>query len=140
VTGRIGAILTGLVLGFCLSRIGFSSWDEVHRMFLFADLRMFLAFATGVTILGLAWIVAARLSGAPIGSPRRIHPGTVAGGAVFGTGWALAGACPGIALVQIGEGQVGAVLTFAAMVAGNFAYSSVHERFLRWPVQSCAED
>ena len=34
----VGHAIVGAGLGFALSHIGFSSWDEVHRMFTFADL------------------------------------------------------------------------------------------------------
>lgn len=129
------AVLAG-VLGFSLSRIGFSSWDEVHSMFLFADLRLFLTFASAVAFLATAWVVVRRVS-RPQWAPRAIHRGTLLGGALFGVGWALAGACPAVALVQIGEGQLGAVLTLAGIFLGNFAYSVVHERWLRWDRASC---
>ena len=128
----------GLMLGFVLSRIGFSSWDEVHAMFTFHDLRMFLVFAVGVVLLGGAWQVLIRTRGATF-SPRSIHKGTIVGGVLFGAGWALSGACPGIALVQIGEGQLGGIVTLAAILAGNWIYAAVHERYLRWPTEGCAD-
>jgi uncharacterized membrane protein YedE/YeeE len=88
-----GVALVGLSLGFALSRIGFSSWDEVHRMFTFADLRLFLTFCSSVAILLVAWWVIRRVTGATW-SERRVHQGTIAGGVMFGAGWALTGACP----------------------------------------------
>jgi hypothetical protein len=128
----------GLLLGFVLSRIGFSSWDEVHAMFTFSDLRMFLSFAVGVVMLGLGWLFIARTTGATW-SPRRLHQGTIVGGIVFGAGWAIGGACPGIALVQLGEGQLGAAVTLLGMLAGNWIYAAVHERFFRWPTEGCGD-
>lgn len=126
------------MFGFALSRIGFSSWDQVHRMFTFADLRLTLTFASAVAFLAVAWIVIARTTGASW-APRRLHPGTIAGGALFGVGWALTGACPSIALVQLGEGQLGAVLTLVGIFAGNWLYSVVHERYFRWSAASCVD-
>lgn len=131
--------VVGILLGFVLSRIGFSSWDEVHRMFTFQDLRMFLAFAGSVLVLGIGLWAIARATGATF-SPRRIHRGTLAGGILFGAGWALSGACPSIVLVQIGEGQLGALWTLGGILLGNGLYSVVHERWLRWPTQGCADD
>jgi uncharacterized membrane protein YedE/YeeE len=130
--------LSGLLLGFSLSRIGFSSWDEVHRMFTFADLRLLFTFGFAVVLLAVAWILIAKLTGATW-SPRGLHPGTVIGGVVFGAGWSLSGACPAIALVQLGEGQLGALLTLAGIVCGNWLYSVVHERWFRWSAASCAD-
>jgi uncharacterized membrane protein YedE/YeeE len=130
--------LAGVALGFCLSRIGFSSWDEVHRMFVFQDLRLLFTFAGAVAILALAWPLAAR-AGDARWVTRTIHKGTLAGGAIFGVGWAVGGACPGIALVQVGEGQLGALWTVAGIFLGNFVYSVVHERWFRWSVGSCVD-
>lgn len=128
----------GMCMGFALSRIGFSSWDEVHAMFTFADLRLVLAFMTAVALLVPTWRLVHRLTGATW-SPRKLHRGTLGGGLLFGLGWAVSGACPAIALVQLGEGQLGALLTLAGIFLGNFAYSLVHDRFFRWSTQTCAD-
>ncbi|MEW5849812.1 MAG: DUF6691 family protein [Myxococcota bacterium] len=129
--------VVGLALGFSLSRIGFSSYDEVHRMFTFADLRLLFTFMSGVTLLGLVWLVARALR-LPTPSDRRpLHRGTVVGGMVFGVGWAISGACPGIAFVQVGEGQLGALLTLAGMFVGNAVYSRIHEKYFRWDPGTC---
>lgn len=135
----IGTVLVGAALGYALSRIGFSSWDEVHRMFVFADLRMTLVFASGVALLFPAWRLLGRVQG--VTWPKRgIHKGTLAGGLLFGIGWALCGACPSIAFVQLGEGQVAALATIGGIFLGNYVYSVVHERFFRWDVGSCLDE
>lgn len=137
----VGTAAVGLALGFSLSRIGFSSWDEVHRMFTFESLRMLLAFCAGVVVMALGWYAVKKLSRtSPRWIPRDIHRGTVAGGLLFGAGWALSGACPSIALVQLGEGKLLALFTVAGIFAGNWLYSVVHERFFRWTTQSCIDD
>lgn len=135
----VGIVLVGLTLGFALSRIGFSSWDEVHRMFTFADLRLLFTFIAAAAILVVAWIIIARVS-APRWARRPIHRGSLAGGVLFGVGWAVCGACPGIAFVQLGEGQLGALATIAGIFGGNWLYSIVHERYFRWSAASCVDD
>ncbi|MBP9114279.1 MAG: YeeE/YedE family protein [Polyangiaceae bacterium] len=129
----------GLLLGFSLSRIGFSSWDEVHKMFVFSDLRLFLTFIAAVVILAVAWPIARKFRSGRMGN-RPIHKGTIIGGALFGIGWAVSGACPAIGLVQIGEGQLGALWTLAGILLGNWLYSVVHERYFRWSAASCVDD
>ena len=131
--------LMGFMLGFGLSRIGFSSWDEVHRMFVFADLRMLLSFALGVGIMLVAWRVIAARTGATW-APRRLHPGVVPGSLLFGAGWAIAGACPAIALVQLGEGQLGGLATLTGILLGNALYPAVHRRWFGWSAGSCRDD
>lgn len=129
----------GVALGFALSNIGFASWDEVHAMFTFQSLRLVLAFALATGVLLLAWRLISKTTGASW-NPRNMHKGTIVGGALFGAGWALSGACPSIALVQLGEAQFGAFITLVGIVAGNFLYSVVHERYFRWSARSCADD
>lgn len=131
----------GLLFGVVLSRVGFSSWDEVHRMFTFQDLRLLFTFMLAVVALGIAWPVVRRLSASPPRwAPRPIHPGTAVGGVLFGVGWALSGACPSIALVQLGEGHAAALLTLAGIFLGNWLYAKLHERFFRWSAGSCVDD
>lgn len=124
----------GLGLGYSLSRIGFADYDELHRMFTLADSRMLLTFALGVVLTGLGFGVLR-----PLGRPARgrLHPGIIPGALLFGIGWVLCGACPGIAPVQLGEGRFMALVTIAGMVIGNIIYGRVHARYLRWDTGSC---
>ena len=127
--------IAGATLGFVLQRTGFASWDEVHRMFLFTDLRLFLTFASGVSLLAIAWQVIARVTTLrPYIRP--LSPGVIPGAALFGLGWALCGTCPGITLVQLGEGNLWGLVTLAGIVAGNAIYPAVHSQWFRWPVTS----
>lgn len=138
---HVGTLLVGVLLGFSLSRIGFSSWDEVEAMFSLRDWRLLTTFALAVALLVPGWWVLDRLRVRGARPPSRpIHPGTVAGGAFFGVGWAVAGACPGVVLVQLGEGQLAASLTLAGILAGNAIYALVHRRFFRFSTGSCAAD
>lgn len=126
---------TGMSMGFVLSRIGFTSADEVRKMFLFADLRLTLTFAVAVVLLFVSWrwVVRVRAS-----APSFVGKGPIVGGALFGVGWALCGACPSVALIQLGEGQLGALVTLAGIVVGNWACATAQARWLRWPTPTCA--
>jgi uncharacterized membrane protein YedE/YeeE len=138
VKSHLITIALGVAFGFCLSRIGFTSWDEVHAMFTFSDLRLVIAFAIAVAVLSVGWVLVRRLRPSdPAFSPRPIHRGTLAGGVLFGAGWALTGACPSIALVQLGEGKLGALVTLLGIFLGNALYAAAHERYFRFSVGSC---
>ncbi len=130
-----GTALLGLLMGFGLSRIGFSDFGEVHRMFLFEDFRLLLTFAGAVALSMVGLGIWRR------GTPefRRLHKGTVAGGLLFGIGWAVTGACPSIAIVQLGEGKLAAGLTLAGTIAGTWIYPRIHRRFFRWDSGGCGE-
>src|SRR5262249_40978409 len=98
----------GLLLGFSLSWVGFADFGEVHKMFTLRDLRLLFTFFAGVALTAVGLMVCVR--GQRL-VPRPIHKGTLIGGALFGLGWAVTGACPGAALVMVGEGQLAALVT-----------------------------
>ncbi len=132
--------IVGLLFGVSLSRMGFSSWDEVHAMFNFSSLRLvYYTFCLAVALLAIGWYILRKLTH-PHWSKRKVHPGTLPGGIIFGIGWSLTGACPSIALVQLGEAQGGALLTLAGIFVGNWLYSIVHERYFHWTSQGCSDD
>ena len=124
----------GLSMGFALARIGFGDYSEVHKLFTLIDLRLLFTFAFAVVIAMLGFQLLARGKSLP---QKKIHPGTAIGGVLFGTGWAITGACPSIALVQLGMGYIPAVATGVGIFAGAYLYKKVHARFFRWDAGSC---
>lgn len=124
-TGRRQHLLMaafGLGLGFSLSRIGFTDYEQVRSMFLFEDLRLFATFVGAVVVTFAGFALLSRHQ-RPARQP--IHRGILPGALLFGTGWALTGACPGVILAQLGEGRVYALLTLAGMLGGSWLYGRV---------------
>jgi len=133
-TRKLLALVLGGALGFSLSRIGFTSYDAVHGMFTFTDLRMFFVFIGGValTMVGFRLVPASRAI-----APRAIDRATVIGGLIFGVGWALSGACPGAAIAMFGEGHLGAGAPLVGVVFGMQLYTTVNDRRLHWGNEAC---
>jgi uncharacterized protein len=129
---RLGVL--GLAMGFVLSRVGFSDFGEVHRMFIFADLRLLFTFAGAVAIIAVGYAVL-RARRDALAVP--VHRAQVVGGMLFGAGWAITGACPSIALVQLGEGKLAAGATALGIVAGVALHRAVNARYLRWHLEAC---
>lgn len=111
-----GLIVSGManprkVLGF-LDLAG--RWDP--------SLAFVMAGAIGVGVFAFAWAKRRTHSwlGLPIQWPaaRTITMRLVAGSAVFGIGWGIAGFCPGPAIVSIGLGSVKGIAFVVAMLAG----------------------
>ncbi|HEY9051253.1 MAG TPA: YeeE/YedE thiosulfate transporter family protein, partial [Gammaproteobacteria bacterium] len=98
--------LFGLAMGMILSFIGFTSFDEVHKMFTLQDFRLIAAFAGAVGLLVIGFAIISRQQQIP---KKKFNKGTIPGSILFGAGWAITGSCPSIALVQLGEGQLAAV-------------------------------
>lgn len=138
-TVALRSLAFGVLFGAALSLLGFTSWDEVHRMFTFADLRLTLAFGTAVVCIAIGWQIWSRFAEVSI-APRPIHAGTLVGGMLFGAGWALSGSCPSIAFVQLGQGQLGALVAIAGIFVGNAVFALANGRVVHIPSASCAED
>ncbi|MFM9368815.1 YeeE/YedE thiosulfate transporter family protein [Streptomyces sp. Da 82-17] len=109
----VANVVTGLALGYTVSRIGFGDYAELNRMFTFQDLRMFFTFAgaVGLIICAFALLRVRR-------TPGRIHAGVVPGAVLFGTGWAISGGCPAIPIIQVAGGYVPALVTILGVVVG----------------------
>lgn len=105
----------GLLLGFVVGRLGFTDYGELHRMLTFGDLRLFSAFLLAVNLLVVVFLTVGRGLVLPGGT---FHRGLIPGAVLFGVGWALTGACPGVALVQVGQGSLPALASLAGIAVG----------------------
>ncbi len=133
----------GAALGAALSAIGFSDFGEVHRLFTLQDQRLLWVFLTAVGLTAAGYQLLRPLRQGRKMPHRSFHPGLVPGGVVFGVGWALTGACPSVALVQLGEGKLAAAFTAAGILLGVRLAAVVNAR-LGWdgcpaPVRAVSE-
>ena len=139
--GRLVAFLTGLVFGLGLLVSGMTDPMKVKAFLDLAgawdpSLLLVMGAALGVTTLGYAWARrrGSAWSGAPIDLPAggRVDLRLIAGAALFGIGWGLAGFCPGPSLVALGlGGEAGrAALVFVpAMLAGMVLHDRWRDRW-----------
>ncbi|KVF79113.1 hypothetical protein WS75_04850 [Burkholderia sp. FL-7-2-10-S1-D7] len=121
------AFLAGLLFGAGLIVSGMANPQKVLGFLDLAgrwdpSLAFVMAGAIGVAVLAFAWAKrrTRSLLGLPIQWPavRTITVRLVAGSAVFGIGWGLAGFCPGPAIVSIGLGSVKGIAFVVAMLIG----------------------
>lgn len=122
---RAAGGLVGVVFGLTLSWTGLSSPDVIRQALLFERSYLFLFFASAVAVafVGLRLVRLARmrslLTGEEIGwtvaMPERRQ---IAGSVVFGSGWAIADACPGPIATQLGQGVAWSLFTVAGVVIG----------------------
>jgi uncharacterized protein len=123
-------LAAGIVLGILLTRAEVISWFRIQEMFRFQGFHMFGVFATALPTAIISVQLMKRrgarsLRGETIDlPPKQLGSGIryVAGGVLFGLGWALVGACPGplFALLGSGIGVVAVVLVSA--IAGTWLY------------------
>ena len=129
---RAAGLAVGLVFGVVLSWSGMTAPDVIRDGLLFKSAYLFLFFgsALATAFVGLRILRARReralLVDKPVGwkvqPPRRHH---IVGGMLFGTGWAIADACPGPIATQLGQGVWWSVFTIAGIGIGVLGY-------LRW--------
>ncbi len=109
----------GLLMGITLGIGGFADFGEVHRMFTFVDYRLFFAFIGSIILTMIGFAILTR--GQHI-AKKSFNKGTIPGSIMFGVGWAICGACPSIALVQLGQGQIAAIATVFGIFSGVWVY------------------
>jgi uncharacterized protein len=131
-------LLFGVAFGFVFSAGGFSDWQELMGMFRLREWSPALTFATVLVVTAPVWLWLERRGARKLHKP--VHPGSIPGGIIFGVGWAIAGGCPALVMVQLGEGKGMALCTLLGILLGNWLYSLVHERYFRWAATSCADD
>ncbi len=116
--------LFGAAFGFVFAAAGLNQYDVIHQMLLLQDFAPFLIMASVMaTALPILWTLERRRWRTPLGGDlalRRwaVEPKQVWGGVVFGTGWAITGACPGMASTTLGSGSLLGVVLVIGIVAG----------------------
>jgi uncharacterized protein len=125
VSKQLTGFLVGAVFGVTLSWTGMSSPEVIREALLFEDSYLYLMFASAVAtaFVGQRLLRAAHaralLTGEAVGwsvvPPERRH---LTGSLMFGTGWAISGACPGPIATQLGQGVAWSLFTLAGVVIG----------------------
>jgi hypothetical protein len=115
------AILIGIAFGFVLERAGLGSARKLAGQFYFTDLTVFkVMFSAIVTaMLGAFWL--SRLGIIDLGAiyvPETYLLPQLAGGALFGAGFILAGLCPGTSCVAAASGRGDGAMVVAGMFTG----------------------
>ncbi len=116
-------VLMGIVFGFALekSRV-FEPGIIVGQM----QLRNFIMLKVFLTAVATGAVVLAVLNGAglvKLQPKAALYAADIVGGLILGVGIALAGACPGTTLAQIGAGYRDALFILAGGLCGATAYA-----------------
>lgn len=127
----------GLAMGITLSLGGLADFEQVNKLFLLQNLPLLLVFvgSIGLSMLGFMLIFKNRDI-----SQKKYNGGTIPGSIMFGVGWAMTGACPSIALVQLGEGQLAAILTVVGIAVGIWIYRKIAAPTFKLDTGTCGED
>jgi uncharacterized membrane protein YedE/YeeE len=116
--------LFGVAFGFIFAAAGFNQYDVIHEMLLLENLEPFLVMGSAVmTAMPILWLLERRKVQTPLGGDLELRRWSferkhIAGGVVFGIGWAITDACPGTASTTLGGGSVMGIVLVAGIIAG----------------------
>jgi uncharacterized membrane protein YedE/YeeE len=137
----VSALMVGAVFGTGIAISGMGNPAKVLNFFDIAgsfdpSLLLVMASALVVTALGYRWVFRTRSApvhetGFDLPAGRGIDLPLVAGSAVFGVGWGIAGFCPGGSVPMLALGNAEAPVFVISMVAGIAIARAVRQRAAR---------
>jgi hypothetical protein len=122
-------LVTGVLFGFLMQKGRVLRFDKQVGAMLLKDMTIF-KFMLSAILVGMVGILL--LSDAEMIkiSHKPMNLGAVlVGGALFGTGWAVMGFCPGTSIGALGEGRWHAVFAVLGMVTGAALYAELYPFF-----------
>lgn len=131
------ALVAGILFGTVLVKSEAVSWFRIQEMFRFQSFHMYGIIGSAVVVAAITMAMLRRLGGrTPDGRlpdvPEKPSAGLNTrywlGGAVFGLGWGLLGACPGPIYALIGAGETALVVPLASALVGTWVYAAVRDR------------
>ncbi|MBK0402636.1 YeeE/YedE family protein [Adhaeribacter sp. BT258] len=128
-------ILAGILFGIVMSKSEAISWYRIQEMFRFQAFHMYGIIGTAVTLAALLTFLIKKyhlrdIQGNPIVFTDKERSVTryLAGGTIFGLGWALVGACPGPLFVNLGQGYWPILVAILGALGGTFVYGVIQEK------------
>jgi len=135
------ALVVGGIFGAGIAISGMGNPAKVLNFFDVAgtfDPSLLLVMASALLVTAIGYRVLFRVRATPVCGTRfdiptksTIDTPLVAGSAVFGIGWGIAGFCPGGAIPVLGTGGVEPLIFVAAMAAGIIAARTWRQRAAR---------
>ena len=128
-------LIAGILFGVVMTKSEAISWYRIQEMFRFQAIQMYGIIGTAVVlgIIGVALIKRFKIKDM-YGNAIQFHPKEksiiryLAGGILFGLGWALTGACPGPIVVNIGYGFFAMIVVFLFALLGTYLYGVVKKK------------
>jgi uncharacterized membrane protein YedE/YeeE len=116
--------LFGAGFGFVLAAAQLHEYDTIHKTLRLEELDVFLLMGLAIGVsLPLLMILDRRQTQTVYGgrlklSRSKVERHHVVGGAIFGTGWALAGTCPAPALAMLSSGALYGAIAVTGLFVG----------------------
>ncbi len=132
---HITYLAVGVFFGIVMYKSEAASWFRIYEMFEFGSFHMYgiIGSALVLGIIGVQFIKRNNIK-AIGGKQMQLTPKSrsvtryLAGGIIFGLGWALAGACPGPMYVLAGAGYLSILVVIAGALLGTFVYGLLRNK------------
>ncbi|MGV3592815.1 MAG: YeeE/YedE thiosulfate transporter family protein [Gammaproteobacteria bacterium] len=113
----------GVVFGFLLQKGGVAKYDILIGALLLTDFTVMKIMLTAI-VVGMVGVFAMHSRGlVQLHLKPTRYAANVAGGLIFGIGFALLGYCPGTGAAALGQGNLDAVAGIAGLLAGSYLYA-----------------
>ena len=128
--------LVGAAFGAILLESEVISWFRIQEMFRFESFHMYGIIASAILVAGISLEIIKRRQlrdsvGVPLAlAPKALGRGVryIVGGALFGIGWALTGACPGPLVALVGAGVPVMLVALLSALMGTWTYGYLRPR------------
>ena len=129
-------LVIGIVFGIILVKSEVVSWFRIQEMFRFQAFFMYGVIGSAVITAAISLMLIRTLGLRSLSGERIVVPpkqlGTGTrywlGGAIFGLGWGLVGACPGPLFALLGSGVFIMLVPIIAALVGTKLYGVLRER------------
>ncbi|RPG63405.1 MAG: YeeE/YedE family protein [Flavobacteriaceae bacterium TMED42] len=126
----------GILFGIILYMSEVASWFRIYEMFQFDSFHMYGVIGTAV-FLGVIIVfiikkfeIKSILDSTPIAIPNKEKGWKryLFGGIIFGSGWAISGACPGPMFSLLGAGFLPILIVIVSATLGTFFYGFIQHK------------
>lgn len=131
----VAYLLIGIFFGIILIKSEAASWFRIYEMFKFQSFHMYGILGSAVSLgMIITYIIKSKKVKSFFGTPIIIEDKAksvkryLIGGALFGLGWALAGACPGPMYILLGAGYLPIGVVILAALLGTYTYGALKDK------------
>lgn len=125
----------GIFFGIVMTKSEAISWFRIQEMFRFESFHMYGIIGVAVVLGVLMHLLIKKMQlknfyGETIvfADKPKMYKANFLGGALFGLGWAMTGACPGPLYTLLGHGIGVIAIVILSAIAGTFAYGALKSK------------
>ena len=128
---QIIGLITGVLFGFLLQKGEVLRFEKQVGFLLLKDMTI-IKFMFSAVLVGMIGIYAFHSLGLIALSVKATQVvAIIAGGLIFGIGWAIAGFCPGTSVGALAEGRIHALWAIIGMLAGAAIYAEAYPTMMK---------